>query len=59
VPLGVPAGFVSWVLLAFDGRRHPDEGLYLYMAAYSTVGEILDPQSAPAYPFTFPEFFTC
>jgi len=51
VPLGVLAGLVSWVLLAFDGRHLPDEGLYLYMAAYSTVGEILDPQWAPAHPF--------
>lgn len=49
--LGVLVGLALWLLLALDGRHHPDESLYLYMAAYSSIGEILDPALAPAYSF--------
>lgn len=51
VALGMLAGLALWLLLALDGRYHPDESLYLYMAAYSSIGEILDPALAPAYSF--------
>lgn len=49
--LGALVGLGLWLALAFDGRHHTDEPLYLYMAAYSSVGEILDPALAPAYVF--------
>lgn len=45
------AGLLLWLMLALDGRYHADESLYLYMAAYSSLGEILDPAVAPAYLF--------
>ncbi len=48
---GAIVGLGPWLALALDGRHHPDEPLYLYMAAYATVGDILDPELAPAYSF--------
>ncbi|MCS6877801.1 MAG: glycosyltransferase family 39 protein [Geminicoccaceae bacterium] len=42
---------VLWSFLALDARHHPDEGLYLYLAAYADVRTLLDPREAPAYPF--------